>query len=199
MQSFTPPEPANALMVELFQDPVTAPKSPVLSPSRPVAEPARPQQTQNRQQPKVAQPLLASESAQAAPSFEAAKPEKATPAVATSAVATQASTAPAATPATAPAAATTAPRFDAAYLDNPAPVYPPLSRRAGEEGRVLLHVLVEASGVAAQVEVRSSSGFERLDRAAMAAVRRWKFVPAKQGAEAVAAWVLVPIVFGLKG
>ena len=94
---------------------------------------------------------------------------------------------------------TTAPRFDADYLDNPAPTYPPLSRKAGEEGRVLLYVLVEASGLPSKIEVRTSSGFERLDRAAMAAVKRWKFVPAKQGAEAVAAWVQVPIVFSVKG
>jgi protein TonB len=64
---------------------------------------------------------------------------------------------------------------------------------------VLLHVFVEASGAASRVEVRSSSGFERLDRAAVAAVGRWKFVPARQGTDAVAAWVLVPIVFSLKG
>lgn len=62
----------------------------------------------------------------------------------------------------------------------------------------MLRVYVEASGQAAKVELRSSSGYERLDRAAIAAVSRWKFVPARQGADAVAAWVVVPIVFSLK-
>lgn len=91
-----------------------------------------------------------------------------------------------------------APRFDADYLDNPAPAYPPLSRRMGEQGRVLLRVYVQADGSAGQVEVRESSGFERLDRAARETVARWRFVPARQGDKAVAAWVLVPISFSLR-
>jgi len=99
----------------------------------------------------------------------------------------------------APIAAPTAPRFDAAYLQNPAPVYPPLSRRAGEEGKVVLQVFVEASGLASTVKVQESAGVERLDQAAIAAVKRWKFIPAQRGTEAVGAWVRVPIVFSLKG
>ncbi|MEO8487061.1 MAG: TonB family protein [Betaproteobacteria bacterium] len=87
------------------------------------------------------------------------------------------------------------PRFDASYLDNPAPAYPSLARRHREEGRVLLRVRVAADGSAEQVDVAASSGSERLDRAALDAVRRWRFVPARRGAEAVAATVQVPIVF----
>ncbi|HNQ04068.1 MAG TPA: TonB family protein [Thiobacillaceae bacterium] len=90
------------------------------------------------------------------------------------------------------------PRFDADYLDNPAPVYPPLSRRLGEQGQVLLRVYVNAEGGAAQVEIRESSGFERLDKAALNTVRRWRFVPARQGDRGVAAWVLVPISFSIR-
>jgi protein TonB len=96
-------------------------------------------------------------------------------------------------------AGATAPRFDADYLDNPAPAYPPLSRRQHEEGKVVLQVYVEASGLAGKVELHTSSGYERLDRSAIAAVSRWKFAPARQGAAAVGAWVLVPLVFSLKG
>ncbi len=92
---------------------------------------------------------------------------------------------------------TVAPRFDAAYLDNPAPSYPPLSRRAGEQGRVLLRVHVTADGLADDVQVRESSGFARLDTAAQETVRRWRFVPARQGDRQVAAWVIVPINFAL--
>jgi protein TonB len=92
----------------------------------------------------------------------------------------------------------TAPRFDADYLDNPSPAYPPLSRREGEEGTVMLSVYVEANGQAGKVELARSSGFERLDRAALAAVKRWRFVPAGRGADAMADWVRVPIVFSLK-
>lgn len=89
--------------------------------------------------------------------------------------------------------------FNANYLDNPAPVYPSLSRRLGEQGKVLLRVFVEPDGLPSTVEVRTSSGSERLDQSALDAVRRWKFMPAKQGDRAVAAWVLVPILFNLRG
>lgn len=101
-------------------------------------------------------------------------------------------------PAPAAPATLTQPRFDADYLSNPAPHYPPLSRRLGEEGKVVLRVHVEPGGRPSQIEIKSSSGSPRLDNAAQEAVSRWKFVPAKRGDEAVAAWVLVPIVFNLK-
>ena len=96
-------------------------------------------------------------------------------------------------------AALTAARFDAAYLNNPAPAYPMLSRRLREEGEVMLRVLVAADGQPKRIEVRTGSGSERLDRAAEDAVARWRFVPARRGDTAVEAWVLVPIVFKLKG
>ena len=91
------------------------------------------------------------------------------------------------------------PNFNANYLDNPAPSYPALSRRMAEEGRVMLRVFVEVDGLPLKLEVRTSSGYERLDQSALDAVRRWKFIPAKQGDKAVAAWVVVPILFNLKG
>lgn len=90
------------------------------------------------------------------------------------------------------------PRFDADYLDNPKPAYPPLARRRGEEGKVLLRVFVDADGRPGKVELQRSSGSPRLDEAALSTVSRWKFIPARQGNEAVAAWVQVPIVFKLE-
>lgn len=90
-----------------------------------------------------------------------------------------------------------APRFDAAYLQNPEPAYPSLSMRLREEGKVVLRVLVSPDGVAEQVEVRQSSGHVRLDQAALATVRQWRFIPARRGAEHLAAWVLVPLSFQL--
>ena len=89
------------------------------------------------------------------------------------------------------------PRFDAAYRSNPAPAYPPMSRRLGEQGQVMLRVLVTEAGQAQRVELRASSGSERLDEAATTAVRQWRFVPAKRGECHVADWVLVPINFTL--
>jgi protein TonB len=50
----------------------------------------------------------------------------------------------------------------------------------------------------ARVELRSSSGHDRLDAVALETVRRWKFVPARRGDQAVSAWVLVPISFSLR-
>lgn len=90
------------------------------------------------------------------------------------------------------------PRFDADYLQNPAPVYPALSRKRGEHGVVLLRVHVLADGSADQIEIFESSGYSRLDDAAVRAVKRWRFVPAKLGAETVAAWVRVPVRFDLQ-
>jgi protein TonB len=105
---------------------------------------------------------------------------------------------PPAAPSVEPAAVTSPPRFDVAYLRNPPPVYPPASRRTREQGRVLLGVLVNAAGEAETVEVRTSSGSSRLDQAAMAAVKRWRFEPARRGGTALAAWALVPIDFQLE-
>ena len=90
------------------------------------------------------------------------------------------------------------PSFDAAYLRNPPPAYPAMSRRRGEQGTVVLRVHVGADGAAQQVHLRSSSGYEQLDRAAQEVVQQWRFVPARQGEQAVAAWVLVPIRFALE-
>jgi protein TonB len=96
------------------------------------------------------------------------------------------------------APAPTQPRFDADYLDNPKPPYPGLSRKIGEQGRVVLRVRVDAQGLPVDVQLHASSGSERLDASALQTVRRWKFVPARLGNEAVAATVLVPIAFSLK-
>lgn len=103
----------------------------------------------------------------------------------------------AAAPAAAPAALTP-PRFDAHYLDNPAPMYPALSRRLGEEGRVSLRVFVGIDGLPAKIELHQSSGYSRLDSVALETVQRWRFVPARLGDERIGAWVVVPISFSLR-
>jgi protein TonB len=98
-----------------------------------------------------------------------------------------------------PPPAVVPPRFDVAYLNNPRPEYPRVSRRMGEHGKVMLRVYVTEQGTAERVEVRTSSGSQRLDQAARSAVEQWKFVPARQGDDPVAAWVIVPITFVLEG
>lgn len=83
------------------------------------------------------------------------------------------------------------------YLRNPPPSYPAESRKLHEEGVVLLKVSVTAEGRAADVQLQRSSGFARLDEAALKAVRRWEFNPARAGATPVACSVEVPVRFGL--
>ena len=90
------------------------------------------------------------------------------------------------------------PQFDAAYLNNPRPAYPSMSRRLGEEGRVEVEVQVQADGTPSKVSLKRSSGYSRLDEAALDAIKRWKFVPAKRAGEAVAASVIVPMPFVLE-
>ncbi|MDR3324242.1 MAG: energy transducer TonB, partial [Zoogloeaceae bacterium] len=89
-------------------------------------------------------------------------------------------------------------RYDAAYLRNPKPPYPAMSRKLREEGTVVLRVHVLSTGNAEKVQIKRSSGSARLDEAARAAVHQWRFVPARRKSEAVDAWVLVPISFNLE-
>lgn len=89
-------------------------------------------------------------------------------------------------------------RFDADYLNNPRPAYPPFSLRLREEGRVLLKVLVNRAGQANSVSIAQSSGYARLDNSALETVRHWRFVPAKVGEEPQDSWVIVPINFSLR-
>lgn len=99
----------------------------------------------------------------------------------------------------APDAAAELPAYSAAYLRNPKPDYPALSKRLGEQGVVTLRVYVDTAGNPQAVQLKASSGFGRLDHAAQDAVKRWRFTPAKRGDDAIAAWVLVPIRFSLRG
>jgi protein TonB len=90
------------------------------------------------------------------------------------------------------------PNGDAAYLSNPRPAYPPLAQKRGWEGVVTLFVAVDENGQPQEVKVKETSGYPVLDRCAVEAVQRWRFVPAKRGGRAVAANVEVPIRFGLE-
>lgn len=185
------------LVVSLIEapQPEAAVEPPTPLPARPMpAQPTRPPQ------PMVVPPVLAvPESRPAEIEVAPAPPEPVAMAPIPPPIAT-----PVPVPVASAAIVTSAPppveppRFDADYLDNPAPAYPPLSRRLGEQGEVLLRVHVEANGSASRIEIRKSSGFERLDQAAAKAVRTWRFAPARQGGNAVAAWVVVPVSFSVR-
>src|SRR5688572_4190630 len=87
---------------------------------------------------------------------------------------------------------------DLAYVANPAPRYPARAVRAGEEGRVLLRVFVDANGRPIEVTVEHSSGSRELDRAARDKVLAdWRFRPAMRAGVPVPAIGLVPIDFRL--
>jgi protein TonB len=82
-------------------------------------------------------------------------------------------------------------------LKNSPPIYPAAARHRHEEGLVLLAVEVADDGHAARVDIEKSSGFKLLDDAAVEAVQRWDFQPARIGPVAVASRVEVPIRFEL--
>jgi len=89
------------------------------------------------------------------------------------------------------------PTHVAAYLQNPKPDYPALSVRRGEQGQVVLNVLIGVEGKAQKAEIVKSSGFERLDAAALATVLRWRYVPGKRGGVPEEMWFKVPLAFVL--
>ncbi len=91
----------------------------------------------------------------------------------------------------------TQPSHEASYLANPKPQYPPMSKRLNETGTVLLRVFVTADGKADNVKLKKSSGYSRLDDAALNAVREWRFLPAKSNGKPIDYWYDVPINFQL--
>ncbi len=105
--------------------------------------------------------------------------------------------APAVAPAPAPAKLEL-PSSAADYLRNPAPVYPPISKRLGEQGKVLVRVLIGPDGAPQQAQIKRSSGFDRLDRAAMDYVMKCRYVPGKVGGVPQAMWHEAPVNFILE-
>lgn len=99
--------------------------------------------------------------------------------------------------ASSPTPALQLPSSDADYLNNPKPSYPAMSQRLGEQGNVVVHTLIGADGVPQKAEILSSSGFERLDRAALETALKWRYVPGKRAGVAEAMWFKVPLRFVL--
>jgi protein TonB len=100
--------------------------------------------------------------------------------------------------ATQPSGPVVPPRADASHRNNPPPTYPSQSRRMREEGKVLLDVHILEDGRVGEIRLRRSSGFSRLDQAALSAVKRWRYIPARQGGKAIAFWYVQPVQFTLK-
>jgi protein TonB len=83
------------------------------------------------------------------------------------------------------------------YLNNQNPSYPAMSRRLGEQGTVVMRVLIGKNGTALQAEIDQSSHFERLDQAALQAVFNWRYSPGKINGQAQDMWFKVPVHFTL--
>lgn len=79
------------------------------------------------------------------------------------------------------------------------PVYPPASVEFEEQGEAIIRALLDRAGNPREVRVWRSSGFSRLDRAAVTAVGGWRFQPAIQNGQPIEAWVQVPVRFNLRG
>jgi protein TonB len=84
------------------------------------------------------------------------------------------------------------------YDINPSPNYPNVAIRRRYEGTVMLDVLVDKTGRAAEVKVARSSGYAVLDRSAKADVSGWRFKPARRGMQTVEMWIQVPVRYELK-
>lgn len=83
------------------------------------------------------------------------------------------------------------------YLSNPAPIYPQTARDDGQEGLVILDVIVKTDGSAETVKIATGSGYYLLDDAAREAVQHYRFQPATMGYIKVRSHVKVPIRFRL--
>ena len=196
-------EPDNVIMASVVMD-APAPRTT----TAPKPTPARPPiQAQTKPEPQ-SQPQAKTDitQVQPAPVLTPTAPSNAAPIVSNAAPAlTPAAPAtPTATPAgnqrpaaNATATAVVLPSTSADYLNNPAPPYPRQSKRLGEEGTVVIRVLITAEGRAEKAEIRTSSGHARLDDTALTTVKAWRFVPGKRNGLPEAMWFNVPIRFVL--
>ena len=84
-----------------------------------------------------------------------------------------------------------------AYVDKKicTPKYPRVSRKRGEKGRVLVKVFINRDGSSEKVEIEQSSGFNRLDKAAMDSAKKCRFVPAKRNGKPVKTLATIPYTF----
>ena len=179
--------PAEVLAQFIAPPAPEAPAPPPPAPPPPAAPPPR-----KTAPPKAPLPLTPVARPDPAPSPNAPV------AMAEAAPAPEAPPAPAAPPAPPAPPTIELPSSNAAYLNNPKPAYPSMSRRMGEQGKVVLRVLIDAQGLPQQVELKQSSGYERLDQQALETVQRWRFVPGKRNGVPEAMWNVVPIQFVLE-
>ncbi len=179
----------------LFVDLIASPSS-----ERP-PEPAAPPPSPAPQTPPQPAPMIAAAPtpAPAATNVVAPEPPPEPSPSAPPAVPVAIAVAPPAPPASVPPpAARELPASAIQYLEPPEPAYPRASRRAGESGLVVVRVFVGADGLPRQMQLQQSSGFTRLDEAALEGVRRARFKPPTENGQPVAGWARIPIPFELE-
>ncbi len=181
-------EPDNVIMASVVMD-APAPPAPKPQPPTPKVQP----KPLPKPQPQVAPQLHPT------PVVSTTAPSEAAPIVPAAAPTPVAAPAPTGNqrPNTQTAPVVSMPSSDADYLNNPAPPYPRMSRRMGEQGTVVVRVFINAEGRAEKAEIRTSSGYTRLDEAALDTVKRWRYVPGKRAGLPEAMWFNVPIRFVL--
>ena len=192
-------EPPTPLTVELLKPPEIEPpkllpvekKPPPPEPAK-RAEPQKPAPREERPTETPRQILTAPPDAPSAPAASVV------PVVAEQKPAPSPETPRVPQPPPAPPVAVTQPVFNAAYLNNPKPDYPPMAFRRGETGTVYVLVLVTKEGRAGRVSVHKSSGSSALDTAATRAISGWRFEPGRKGTDPVESEVIVPMPFTLK-
>jgi len=166
--------------------PIAQPK-PVEPKKPPEKKPVKKKQPVIRKQMELPKPQAMADEMLPAPSTTESAPAP----VATSAAANASSKA------TAETVPFTEANFNANYGSNPKPKYPSVATSRGWEGTVRLLVKVSVEGDSEEVTVQRSSGYDVLDEAAIEAVEKWKFIPAKRGDTPVSSSVVVPINFVL--
>jgi len=179
----------------------TQPPEPRRQPSRPSTSRQKPvsSKVQASTQPTDPPPATQKDMAEAIPGALATTGLDVTEKVTTPSAmpSTQAGTSPPGLPKPAALATAVLPSRDADYLNNPAPDYPAISRRLGEQGKVVIRVLIDKDGTPQLGNIHESSGYPRLDQAALRAVMGWRYVPGQLGGTAQAMWFNVPIQFAL--
>ncbi|WP_295955308.1 energy transducer TonB [Rhodoferax sp.] len=90
------------------------------------------------------------------------------------------------------------PSSDADYLNNPKPSYPAMSKRLGEQGKVLVRVFIGIDGHPEKAELKRSSGYERLDKSALEYIMKCRFVAGKVNGVPQPMWYEAPVNYVLE-
>ena len=186
------PEQAMTLFAELITPPapVTPPKA-LPEPAPVKLQPAKKPVVKPKQEQLAAKSPVPTEKKQAEPALEPPKPAEQVK---------ESVPAPAATPkpaSTAPVTLSSELAVSCPKLTPPE--YPAISRRMGEEGKLILRVELDENGHIDNAKVLNSSGYERLDAAALSAVKSWQCNPSLRDGQPVRAVALQPFNFVLQG